>query len=217
MTDSGVTPRPPTTDRRASILSAALRVIAQSGLHNASVDAVAREARVAAGTLYRYFASKEAMINALYLEVLAERTRAIVGDLAADAALPDDARAALSRTWFGHARWHLEHPDASNLLVQCRRSGILTPDTREAGQRMDAEGLALFREGVARGLLRDLPHEVFWALVAGPIFVLSEMREAGELEVTDDVLRATFEGVCRSVLPTADAGANDRIRTPLRA
>jgi hypothetical protein len=46
---------------------------------------------------------------------------------------------------------------------------------------------------------------VFWALAAGPIFVLSQMREAGELEITDDVLRETFEGVCRSVLPFDDS------------
>ena len=41
-------------------------------------------------------------------------------------------------------------------------------------------------------------------LFAGPIFVLAQTRDAGELEITDDVLRATFDGVCRSVLPTPD-------------
>ena len=45
---------------------------------------------------------------------------------------------------------------------------------------------------------------VFWALAVGPIFQLTQMCVAGELEVTEEVLRATFDGVCRSVLPERD-------------
>jgi hypothetical protein len=41
---------------------------------------------------------------------------------------------------------------------------------------------------------------VFWALVAGPIFVLAQMRDTGEIEITDALLDATFDGVCRSVV-----------------
>ena len=41
------------------------------------MSAVAREAGVAVGTLYLYFPSKEAMINALYLDVLADRDRSL--------------------------------------------------------------------------------------------------------------------------------------------
>src|SRR5690242_12712168 len=69
-------------DKREAILAAALRLIARLGLHAAPMSAVAREAGVAAGTLYLYFPSKEAMINALYLEVLADRDRSMAADAA---------------------------------------------------------------------------------------------------------------------------------------
>ena len=191
-------------DKREAILAAALRLIARLGLHAAPMSAVAREAGVAAGTLYLYFPSKEAMINALYLEVLAHRHRSMAAD--AEGARGDGAigRAGLWAFWHGLARWHLDHPDGSSFLLQCKASTILTEDTREAERRMDAEGLANFEQAVAGGRLRDLPLQVFWALVAGPIFLLSQMRDAGEMEVTDDVLRSTFDGVCRSVLPAHD-------------
>ena len=191
-------------DKREAILAAALRLIARLGLHAAPMSAVAREAGVAAGTLYLYFPSKEAMINALYLEVLAHRHRSMAAD--AEGARDDGAigRAGLWTFWHGLARWHLDHPDGSSFLLQCKASTILTDETREAERRMDAEGLANFEQAVAGGRLRDLPLQVFWALVAGPIFLLSQMRDAGEMEVTDDVLRSTFDGVCRSVLPAHD-------------
>ena len=204
MTDAAVAvPLPSRTasDKRGAILAAALRLIARLGLHAAPMSAVAREAGVAAGTLYLYFPSKEAMINALYLEVLADRDRGLAEDAAGARASGAIGRAGLWAFWQGLARWHLDHPEASSFLWQCKSSAILTDETREAERRTNAEGLASFEQAVAAGRLRDLPLQVFWSLVAGPIFLLAQMRDAGEMEITDDVLQATFDGVCRSVMP----------------
>src|SRR6476661_8768456 len=79
----------PGADKRAALLAAALRRIARTGLHDTPTAAVAREAGVAVGTLYLYFPSKEALINALYLQLVEEQLRAAAGDAADDAA--DDA------------------------------------------------------------------------------------------------------------------------------
>src|SRR3954469_10061353 len=88
-------------DKREAILAGALRLIARLGLHAAPMSAVAREAGVAAGTLYLYFPSKEAMINALYLEVLADRDRSMAAD--AEDAKKDGAvgRSGLWTFWHG--------------------------------------------------------------------------------------------------------------------
>jgi hypothetical protein len=59
----------------------------------------------------------------------------------------------------------------------------------------------MFEGAIAAGGLRDLPMTVFHALFVGPIVDLTRQRDAGEIEVTDDLLRATFAGVCRAVLP----------------
>lgn len=200
------TAAPPLADKREAILAAALRLIARLGLHAAPMSALAREAGVAAGTLYLYFPSKEAMINALYLEVLADRNRAIpdeeVHREAAGAETPADRRRLLWRVWHALARWYLDHPEASSLLHQCQASGILTQETRDAEQRSGASGLARFEAAVARGALRPLSRQLFWALFAGPIFVLAQMRDAGEIAIDDSLLRQTFDGVWRSVLPS---------------
>jgi hypothetical protein len=65
---------------------------------------------------------------------------------------------------------------------------------------MGAAGLAMYREGIEQGMLRDVPVTVFWAHFMGPILVLSHLRDTGEIEVTEGLLRQTFEGVARSVL-----------------
>ena len=50
--------------RRAQILEAALRVWVRDGFHRAPVEAIAREAGVAKGTIYLYFPTKEAVLQA---------------------------------------------------------------------------------------------------------------------------------------------------------
>jgi len=211
MTDAAVSlpapapaPARAVADKREAILAAALRLVARLGLHNAPMSAVAREAGVAAGTLYLYFPSKEAMINALYLELLEDRDRSMRPDSTGSAGPTPAARDGLWSFWHGLARWHLDRPEASNFAKQCQASGILTEETREIERRKHAEGLASFEQAVAMGYLRDMSLHVFWALAVGPITQLAQMSDARELEITDEVLRTTFDGVCLSVLPDGD-------------
>ena len=190
----------PATDKRQAILDAAVRLIARNGLHDTPMSALAREAGVATGTLYLYFPSKEAMINALYLELLEERGRAIIpSGPAPTSASPQEG---FWSFWSALAHWHLDHPEKANLINQCQVSSILTAETRDTELRMNAEGRAHFERGVASGTFHYFTVQVFWALVAGPIFVLAQMRDAGEIEITDELLRQTYEGVSRSVLPS---------------
>ena len=53
-------------DRRESILDAALHSFAERGFYGTAIPEIATRAEIAAGTLYHYFDSKEALVNALY-------------------------------------------------------------------------------------------------------------------------------------------------------
>ena len=61
-------------DKRAAILNAATRVFARRGFFNAQVADVAREAGVAAGTVYLYFRSKDDLLTSIFEESM---TRAL--------------------------------------------------------------------------------------------------------------------------------------------
>src|SRR5471030_2623986 len=57
--------RPQDLDRRASIVDAAERAFVRNGFHAATMNHVAEEAGMSAGNLYRYFSSKESMVEGL--------------------------------------------------------------------------------------------------------------------------------------------------------
>jgi TetR/AcrR family transcriptional regulator, fatty acid metabolism regulator protein len=56
------------TDKRRLILDAAVRVFARQGFHACRVSDIADEAGVAYGLVYHYFASKDEVLNTLFLE-----------------------------------------------------------------------------------------------------------------------------------------------------
>jgi TetR/AcrR family fatty acid metabolism transcriptional regulator len=66
--------RPPATgprpapDKRRVILDAAVRVFARQGFHTCRVSDIADEAGVAYGLVYHYFASKDEVLDTLFLE-----------------------------------------------------------------------------------------------------------------------------------------------------
>ncbi|MFC7442920.1 TetR/AcrR family transcriptional regulator [Laceyella putida] len=57
-----------TGEKYEAIIEAAVRVIAEYGYHNAQVSKIAREAKVADGTIYLYFENKDDVLISLFSE-----------------------------------------------------------------------------------------------------------------------------------------------------
>ena len=77
-----MTRRQPADTRRQAILDAAASLLVENGLTGTSIDAVAKTAGIAKGTVYLYFASRADLLAALrgrYAEDLASRAEAILG------------------------------------------------------------------------------------------------------------------------------------------
>ena len=76
-------PRAQAADKRRLILQAAVRVFARQGFHACRVADIADEAGVAYGLVYHYFASKDEVLDTLFLErwnVMLELIREVDAD-----------------------------------------------------------------------------------------------------------------------------------------
>jgi AcrR family transcriptional regulator len=58
-------------DKKAAVFAAALALIAEQGFTGAPMSQIAERAEVGVGTIYRYFAGKDDLVNALYLDIKA--------------------------------------------------------------------------------------------------------------------------------------------------
>lgn len=119
--------RPKSEEKRLHLLKAAAQAVAERGV-GAPTALVAKLAGVAEGTLFRYFPTKEVLLNEMYLyisELSLEGTRQ-----AFDPSLPLVERA--RALWDAHIDWALEHPMLNRAATQLAVTDILTDATREA-------------------------------------------------------------------------------------
>ena len=71
------------SDKREAITHAALELFVERGFYGTAVPEIADRAGVGAGTIYRYFESKEALVNAIYRQEKVRWAHVVVDDFPA--------------------------------------------------------------------------------------------------------------------------------------
>jgi len=109
--------RPLVDDKRRIILDAALRVFAAKGYHGTTVPDVADAAGVGTGTLYRYFANKEALVNEVYRDAKVRLRASLMEGLAEpDMTEPGDAEKWFYELWRRFGAFARAEPEAFRFL-----------------------------------------------------------------------------------------------------
>ncbi|WP_369217899.1 TetR/AcrR family transcriptional regulator [Streptomyces flavofungini] len=161
----------------------------------ATLDAIAREAGVGIGTLYRHFPTREALVEAIYsaeLDAVVDSAPALLADLPPEAAM---------RAWMDrYAAFFAAKRGISDVLRAGWASGaIATPATRE---RLTAAIALILDAGAESGALRSdvRPEEVTLMLLGvflSTTAVSSPELTAGLLDLVVDALRPGAKGPSR--------------------
>jgi AcrR family transcriptional regulator len=131
---------------RDRLLSAAVRAFSQDG-PDVTLDAIARDAGVGIGTLYRHFPTREALIEAAYRSELAKLCDA-VPDLLQDMR-PDEA----TRAWMDR---YIEYMTTKRGMADALRVVIASGGTpyAQSRDRLITAITSLLQAGAASGTLR---------------------------------------------------------------
>ena len=153
-------------DKPQQIIEAAVRVFARKGYYNSRVSDIAREAGIAAGTIYLYFRTKDDILVTLFRDKMAQ----FVGSLRKAIADEPDAVAKLSRLIRLHFEMLEEDPQLAEVVQVELRQG--QKFFRGASSHEIASYFALItsvlEEGVAEGRFRaGLPVKVATKAVFG--------------------------------------------------
>lgn len=146
-------------DKPQQIIEAAVRVFARKGYYNSRVTDIAKEAGIAAGTIYLYFRTKDDILVTLFREKMAQ----FVGSLRKAIADEPDAVAKLSRLIRLHFEMLEEDPQLAEVVQVELRQGqkfFRGASTHEIGSYF-ALITSVLEEGVAAGRFRaGLPVKV---------------------------------------------------------
>jgi TetR/AcrR family fatty acid metabolism transcriptional regulator len=200
-------------DKRKRILQAAVKVFARKGYFAAKVAEIARGADVADGTIYLYFKSKQALLVALFDEVMAEHLAKARREVALAAGAPAKLLAIAEH----HLRVLGENRELAVVFQVELRQSTKFMARFTASWLQDYFGLVgeVIEQGQREGSLRaELPRKL---LVKALFGMLDETVTSWILSGSDYDLRKLAAPVVDLLLRGAGATHAVRARPPLRA
>ncbi|QYJ86874.1 TetR/AcrR family transcriptional regulator [Shewanella mesophila] len=142
------------TDKKQAILDTALALFVAQGFHTTTTAAIARQAGVATGTLFHHFASKDALLDYLFLSIKQEFADAIVGSANQSTDLKTNAR----NLWFCALSWAIANPLKQEFFQLYSMSPTIDPSIRfQAMNTILGFITTLIAAGQQQGLIADYP------------------------------------------------------------
>lgn len=172
-TQTAAAPTTGDADKRDAILDAALALFAERTFDGTPVPLIAERAGVGAGTIYRYFDDKAALVNGLY-----QYWKMAMAARLTPASPMGDARAEFHHWWDGLWRFASEHPDAFAFLETQHHQAYLDARSHAMGEAIVSAAAAYVRRAQAAGAVRRARPEMLIALVFGAFTGL--VKAAGE-------------------------------------
>ena len=156
-------PRRAGGDKREAILEAALHLFVERGFFGTAVPEIADRAGVGAGTIYRYFESKEALVNAIYRQEKQHFAHVVLDDLPASAPTREQFRL----LWTRMARFAAEHTNAFIFLELHHHARYLDAESRALEQRLTGQFTEVVTTAQARHELKAGSPRLLMGLVMG--------------------------------------------------
>lgn len=185
-TPSSRAPKPSREEspKREAILEAALALFCERGFHGTAVPLIAERAKVGAGTVYRYFDSKEAVVNALFRQWKQAFGGALLQDLPADA----PPRQVFKHLWKRMGAFARKHPAALAFLELHHHASYLDAESRALETAMRAPFITFIRELQRTQVIKDAPPEMLIALILGSAAGLLKESQAGNFQLNEKTM-----------------------------
>ena len=164
-------------DKRTRLLDAALELFETRGFDGVAVPEIAAKAGVATGTIYRYFATKEALVNALYRHWKAAYNGMILAPLPPGLAVRDQ----FTTYWQRMMQFARAHPQATRFMDLHHHAPYLDAESIAAGRIYREAAEAFIAEARATGAIRDIDPILVVALMWGAAVGLTKFAGQGAL------------------------------------
>ena len=188
--------RPPQRlDRRDSILDAALACFVERGFYGTAIPEISKRAKIATGTIYHYFESKETLVNALYRKwkgAVAQRVFA---------AFPQGAspREQVRVTWHEMVAFARENPTAFAFIELHNHGSYLDDESRTVDRNVKDFAEVMVAQAQVQGLVKPLEAKLLMELVFGAFTGMMRAHWEGRITLDESAI-ARAEAACWDML-----------------
>jgi len=185
------TPMPSDEAKSDAILKAALDLFVERGFHGTPVPLVAERAGVGAGTIYRSFESKEALVNALYQRWKQTIARQIVTDFPVDKPPREQFRI----IWERMAAFALSHPRELSFLELHHHGSYLDKNSLAIEHGIIEFGVVMVQRAQEAQAIKKADPLLLMELINGAFLGVFRAGIEGRLKLTKELF-AVAEQCC---------------------
>lgn len=174
------------SDKKKAIFESTLELVKTNGFHGTTMNLVAKQAGVAAGTIYHYFESKDSLICELY-----QHNKNMIADVV-DAAFSESQspRENFFSIWKALYNYYISHTDCMVFFEQFVNSPY---NNLKNHSRFDGLFYTFFKEGIKRKQLKPFKPELLLVLTMGNIVTIAKLNKIGNIPITDQDLNQIIE------------------------
>lgn len=181
-------------DKKQQIKKAALRLLVEKGVHAAPMSAIATAAKTGMGTIYNHFENKEALINAIYVDIK-QQEATILETLFHD----EPVKSQFELYYKTAIDFFVRNPLYFQFMEQLQASPMITEETRAFGYKAIEPIIRLLKQGQTEGIIKDIAVNELLQFLGGTI--LSHLRwhfnqeTKASAQAIDNQLRLTWDAI----------------------
>ncbi|UUZ81816.1 TetR family transcriptional regulator [Paenibacillus sp. P26] len=183
-------------NKRTDILEAALSLFAERGYDGTTVPAIAEQAKVGAGTIYRYFENKEVLVNSLFQECVEQ----LAGSLLTDAPSAEAPIRERFHHFFVRFSQFANGHDKALAFIDSHVNALFLD---EASNKRFNEFLDVLRgmldEGKRQGIICPSPSDALIAMVYGALVRVFKVIKNGVVEPSSELLQGIEESCWNAI------------------
>lgn len=164
-------------EKREALMSAAVDLFSTQGFHATPTQQISDRAGVSAGTLFRYFQTKEVLIDTLYTSIYRAIADAVNEGIRPEIPVEEQIKNVKRQV----LHWMFENPKETIFFEQITSTPNITEKTKDKSLIRFSALDDLYQKAVSRGILKGINREVFLAHFWYPNFMLIHLHAFGKL------------------------------------
>jgi AcrR family transcriptional regulator len=149
-------------DKRQALLDTALLLFTERGFQGTPTALISKEARVATGTLFFYFPTKEDLIDTLYRTIKTEAGDALKVGVESE----ESVNGKLRRVCLNFIGWGLENPQKVRFMEQFAHSPFVSRSAQEEGMSNFVFLSQIVENGIMEGVIKPYPPDLVFHMLA---------------------------------------------------
>jgi AcrR family transcriptional regulator len=170
------------------VFAATLKLVVKSGVAGITMRQIAKEAKMATGTLYIYFKDKDELINQLYASCRASSVNAYFKGYSD----PMPFKKGFKIIWNNILYHRVDNFDVAVFMEQCYHSPFISESTKEMSRQLLQPLFKLIDKGKEEKVLKDLDTVLLLIFMMGSITEVIKYVNYHKKKITNDMIKDAF-------------------------